>query len=461
MTFFRPAAIIAILVLASCAPPPGNVQVARMAPANISLPPMKLPAGARASAPTRSNASIAREFISLAFLLESGRNLPVLSRFEGPITLRVTGMPMGAASARDLDLLLARLQDEARININRVHGDAPANITLHFMNQSKLRRAVPQAACFVTPGVSSWREFTSSRNGAGRDWTTLTSRTKMAIFLPGDVSPQEIRDCLHEEIAQALGPVNDLYHLTDSIFNDDNFHTVLTGFDMVVLRAFYDRGLHSGMTRDAVAARLPSILARINPNGRRGGTSSPAPTPQAWKNDIQTALGGQANGPRQLAAAKRAVAFARSHNWNDNRLGFSLYALGRLALARDSQLAIKSFTEAEAIFRRDPNTRLHAAHIGVQSAAYALSSGSAAAAVQIADKNSAVALRGENPNLLSTLLMIKATALETLGKLEEAKSVRLDSLGWARYGLRTDAEIRKRLREIAALSPPKGRNPDL
>ena len=50
----------------------------------------------------------------------------------------------------------------------------------------------------------------------------------MAVFLPGDVSPQEIRDCLHEELAQALGPVNDLYRLTDSVFNDDNFNTVLT-----------------------------------------------------------------------------------------------------------------------------------------------------------------------------------------------------------------------------------------
>jgi len=34
-------------------------------------------------------------------------------------------------------------------------------------------------------------------------------------------SPQEVRDCLHEELAQALGPLNDLYRLPDSVFNDD------------------------------------------------------------------------------------------------------------------------------------------------------------------------------------------------------------------------------------------------
>ncbi len=78
----------------------------------------------------------------------------------------------------------------------------------------------------------------------------------MAIFLPGDVSPQETRDCLHEEMAQALGPLNDLYRLGDSVFNDDNFHTVLTGFDMLVLRTYYAPDLRSGMT--ARAGRGPA-----------------------------------------------------------------------------------------------------------------------------------------------------------------------------------------------------------
>jgi hypothetical protein len=65
----------------------------------------------------------------------------------------------------------------------------------------------------------------------------------VAVFIPSDVSPQEVRDCLHEEVAQALGPLNDLYRLPDSVFNDDNFHAVLTGFDMLILRTYYDAEL--------------------------------------------------------------------------------------------------------------------------------------------------------------------------------------------------------------------------
>ena len=77
-----------------------------------------------------------------------------------------------------------------------------------------------------------------------------------------------MRDCLHEELAQALGPLNDLYRLSDSVFNDDNMHTVLTGFDMLILRVFYSPALRSGMTRAEVAARLPAILAQLNPAGQ-------------------------------------------------------------------------------------------------------------------------------------------------------------------------------------------------
>ena len=77
-----------------------------------------------------------------------------------------------------------------------------------------------------------------------------------------------MRDCLAEEITQALGPANDLYRLPDSIWNDDNFHGMATPFDMLILRALYQPELQSGMTRPEVAAALPGVLDRVNPEGR-------------------------------------------------------------------------------------------------------------------------------------------------------------------------------------------------
>jgi hypothetical protein len=54
---------------------------------------------------------------------------------------------------------------------------------------------------------------------------------------------------------------------------------------------------------------------------------------------------------------------------------------------------------------------------------------------------------------MSTLMMFRAEALEMTGRFDEAQSVRLDSLSWARYGFGSEANVRARQREIASLRP--------
>jgi len=137
------------------------------------------------------------------------------------------------------------------------------------VRRAQIRRHVPTAACFVVPNISRLSDYRQARRLSRTDWTQIRTRERIAIFVPGDSSPQEARDCLHEELAQALGPLNDLYRIADSVFNDDNIHAVLTGFDMLILRAYYAPELSSGMTRADVAARLPAILGRLNPQGDR------------------------------------------------------------------------------------------------------------------------------------------------------------------------------------------------
>ena len=363
--------IPACLVLAACAGGPAPDLSERRTGLDLALPPMKTFTKPSVTRPNRSNPSIARDFIDLAFQLESGRVLPVLTRFEGPITVRVTGRATTSLTP-DLDRLIGRLRREAEIDIRRVPAtEEAASITIEVLDRSALQRAVPQAACFVVPRVTSWSEFRRSRRGPKLDWTTLTERRQMAIFMPGDVSPQEIRDCLHEELAQALGPLNDLYRLSDSVFNDDNFHTVLTGFDMLILRVFYAPELQSGMTRAEVAARLPALLARLNPRGQRRAEDLRGPTPRAWIDAIETALGPRSSNFRRRMAAREAVRIAQAENWSDTRMAFSLFALGRLSLATEPELALASFLQAGSIYRASDDTELQAAHIAMQLAAFA------------------------------------------------------------------------------------------
>ena len=64
-----------------------------------------------------------------------------------------------------------------------------------------------------------------------------------------------------------------------------------------------------------------------------------------------------------------------------------------------------------------------------------------------------IAERHENAALLATLMMLQAEALDLAGRTDEARAVRLDSIGWARYGFGADWAVRAKMSEISALSP--------
>jgi hypothetical protein len=447
------AALLLTLLLGACGSTAPDDTPTRAIIADSTLPPMKSFGAPSPIRPLYSNTDIARDFLDLAFELESGRALPVLTRFETPVTVRVTGAPP-ASLAPDLARLIQRLRTEAGINISQSQSPS-ANITIEAVSRDEIRRVLPQAACFVVPNVSSLTEYRKYRRAQKTNWVDLDVREKMAIFLPNDASPQEVRDCMHEELAQALGPLNDLYRLSDSIFNDDNIHTVLTGFDMIILRAYYAPELHSGMTRDQVAARLPDILRRINPAGARAGSSATQETPRTWINAIQSALGPGTSVSGRRTAAKQALNIAQTQGWHDNRTAFSHYVYGRLVQSEDPDAAFDHFIAADRIYAQRADAKLHRAYVATQVAAYAVSDGEGALALRILDPYIPVASQYENAALLATLMLLRAEALDLAGRAGDAKAVRVDSLGWARYGFGPDWAVRAKMTEIAQISPLK------
>lgn len=421
-----------------------------------TMPPMRVFSAPQPTQFPIANADLQRDFIDLSFLLESGRTLPVLTRFEGPITVRVTGNPP-ATLASDLNRLLFRLRNEAGIAISQTAA-SDANITIEAVSRAEIRSHLPQAACFVVPNISRLSEFRLARRSPRTDWARLSTRERMAVFVPNDASPQEVRDCLHEEMAQALGPLNDLYRLPQSVFNDDNVHAVLTGYDMMILRATYAPELRSGMTRAQVEARLPGILARINPGGQGIAPRYDGQTPREWVDAMQTALGvGAAPGARRNAAMQ-TLSIARTLGWQDHRLGFAHYILGRLILPVDPAEAVAQFQAADRVFAQRPEYGLHRAMVAAQLSAYLVAQGRGPEAVDMIGVHLPVVIRHENAALVATLNMLRAEALELSGRGVEAQAVRLDSLGWARYGFGADGVIRAKLREISALSPLNRRN---
>ncbi|MBP7000539.1 DUF2927 domain-containing protein [Amaricoccus sp.] len=417
-----------LAALAACAQTPG---AEGPPPAAVRFAPVGLPRGV-----ARSNADLAQDFLDLTFALESGEKLDRLLRYEAPVRVSVTGLD---PYIPDLQALLARLRDEAGVDIALTSDPKAAQIHVEGVTAAGLARVFPTAACFIVPGETNWRAFLRRRGETRLRWGDQRELGVAAIFVPYDGIPQDVRDCLHEEITQALGPANDLYRLPDSIWNDDNLHSIATPFDMLVLRALYQPELASGMTRDEVAARLPAILARENPKGRGVPRQARHPESRAWASAIEVAQAPRASREDRLSAARQATRIAAEMRPTDHRLAVSLLTLGRLTLRRDPGEAARYFAEAYDVSRRRLGTGdLRTAHAGVHVAAVALAAGRYETTITLADRHIPAARQGQNAILLAGLLSLKSEALLALGRTEEARKTRIDSLSWARYGFGDD-----------------------
>jgi Protein of unknown function (DUF2927) len=400
---------------------------------------------------SRSNLDLAQDFLDLTFALESGEELDHLLRYEAPV--RVHMGPALDAYRPDLSALLARLRREAGIDIAETDDPGAAQIRIEAVPAAQIARVFPTAACFIVPGETDWRSFQRRRTGTRLRWSDQTTLERAAIFLPSDTTPQDVRDCLNEEITQALGPANDLYRLPDSIWNDDNFYGMATPYDMTILRALYQPELASGMSRDEAAAVILPVLDRVNPAGRGLPRQPRAPESRPWAEAIETALDRDAPRQRRVAAANQAVAIAAGMQPVDHRLGVSLLTLGRLSLRRDPQAAADEFAGAYDLFvGRYGADDLRAAQAGVHLAALALGTGQLETAIALADRHAPEALAAQNAILLAGLLSIEAEAKARLGDEAAARELRLDSLRWARYGFGdSDGALAREEAQLAAL----------
>ncbi|MDD7970323.1 DUF2927 domain-containing protein [Roseinatronobacter alkalisoli] len=403
----------------------------------------------RPFAPARSNAQIAQDILELGFRLESGREIPQFSRFDGPVTLSLQGQipPLGVI---ETDRLITRLQREAGLDIRRV--PEQGQIVVEFVPRATLRRVVPDAACFVLPNVASWDAFRADPRAPALDWTRIARRTRALVIAPADSTVQDMRDCLHEEIAQALGPLNDLFRIGETVWNDDNLQTVLTGFDMLVLRVWNDPALQPGMTRAQVAERLPALLARHNPGGASAALPlDRVPTPRAWTEAIESALGGRTS-RASFRAAQRALAIALEQGWKDERLAFSLFLSARFAPREDGAQALDAMLLAARIYNDRPGTEAHRAHIYLHLSAQALASGQHNLVLHLTDTAMSAARRTENGALLASLMLLRAQSLEHQGRRDQAENLRRDAVPFALFGFGSERAVDSRREEIAALA---------
>ena len=403
----------------------------------------------------RSNADIRSEFLDFHFELESGRTIPLFSRFEGPISIAYAAPPNQIA-ASELSALVSRLRNEAGVPISIVKPGQAANIIISRISRAQLNSIVRGAACFVVPNV---QDFASLR-GSGRtqiDWTQVTNRTRAGVFIPVGISAQALRDCLHEEVAQALGPLNDLYRVPDTIFNDDNMHRVLTNYDMMILRTSYAPELRSGMPRSTVAARLPSILARTNPRGLSFGTRNLPDSDQDWK----TAIGkGLFSTNQNKSSINRAISISQSRSYGTPRQALGFFARGHANAKSNREAAVSDFTQAYRLYSSGLGREsIQATRASLQLASIAISAGQLSEAESIVNRGIAISRGAQDAELLYNFIGLKAVLSAAKGDTQNAQNLVAEAQGWAAYAIGTGeifndyfAILQKRIRQISGQS---------
>ena len=169
------------------------------------------------------------------------------------------------------------------------------------------------------------------------------------------------------------------------MFNDDNFHSVLTPFDMVILRTLYAPQLANGMSQGDVSARLPSILRRTNPRGQGLASRPSSPDSKLWKSTIERALNRRNSRTQRRIAANTAISIAGNMTPTDHRLGLAVLTLGRIETRRNPERAEEYITSAVAQFDRQFGRRnIRSAHSAIHLALFALRRGDAERAAEIA-----------------------------------------------------------------------------
>ena len=334
--------------------------------ATSSIAPLISAASAFSSqgAPKRSNAAMAQDLTDLIFVNEAGERRATLARWEGPARVRLaSGF---AEDAAFLDSLLADFAGLTGLEIRRVGALEPAEIKIRAIRPARFEAAAPGVLC-GSQHAGNWRTERGFRGGI--------------VDIPADASQARRRLCLIEEIAQLLGPVNDLERLPDSIFNDDGAHLVMTPFDRLMLRILYAQELQPGMSPEATRAAALQALARLNPAGIHGGAPS-APESTEWSSAYRAALAAHGQDHAGFAAAmSRLEAAAARLPRSDHRRVKTLTSRAAAALsAGDSAQAGRLAAEARGLAREAGDSVREAEALGLMARAAQASGDSAGAA---------------------------------------------------------------------------------
>lgn len=269
-------------------------------------------------------------------------------------------------------------------------------------------------------------------------WEKVERLGKTTIFLPAFAAPVSIRECIAEEIIQALGPGNDLYGLEDSLFNDDDAHVWPTAFDLKILNILYSDNLVPGMSRKEALEAAKVALAQT-PEGKkkREWTS----TSRLYHTEYHRSLTSEEDTVRETAL-ERASNFSKQLPKNDHRRGEVLRRQAIIAKNDDNiEKAIALSEEAISIFRLGlPKDSPRLARLLSNYAFYLYLDDQYEEALTVLEEAQPVLAAHALESEFAFGLLLKAFAHLRSDNWVDAKSAARETIAWARYVYGADSE---------------------
>lgn len=388
-----------------------------------------------------SNRSLARIFTTLTHDMEWGATRRHLVRYEAPIRVGLEG-PGIAQYSGFLDTFLADLRRNTGIDIARSTGGH--NLHIRFVGSS-FTRLLPTVSCLVAPGNLDWRRF--SRNPGrygGRALIQARRIDHMTIFIPETAAPYLVRNCMLEEITQALGTANDLYGLGASIFNDDAAHVWPTAIDYLMLRVLYSPELRTGMSREITEQTARRVLDRVNPAGISAPPLlMPAQKRMAvWRGRIQRVFSRKTKQADALKLAQEALRIAERDAPASAYHCHSLITLGRVQARRSPAHAVPVFDNAERVCARVHGWQdIRMARIAMEKASALLKLGRHAEVIPLTDGALPIFAAHGQDERLSALYAVQSAALSAMGERARAEAARSLAAQWGAYALGVDNDV--------------------
>lgn len=223
-------------------------------------------------------ARLAETFLSVALFEEGGLTSASaretrLRKWAAPVRLAIhfgetVPEAQRAADTRTLRAYAGRLARATRHPVSV--SDGPANFHVFVLNEDDRSTALPRLrAAMPELDAASLRDIRTLPRSVlcivYAQTEPATGALRRAIAIVRGEHPDLLRtSCLHEEIAQGLGLLNDSDAARPSIFNDDEEFALLTEHDTRLLRMLYDPRFRPGMTLAQARPVAYAIAAELS-----------------------------------------------------------------------------------------------------------------------------------------------------------------------------------------------------